>query len=481
MSDAKIGSGYVEIGADDTKLQAALASIHTTLERQLTMQTAAFGKLGEAMNKTGNKGVKANKKITKSFKESISAALSLERMVGRIAFMSVIGGAMALKNAIQSTFLEGIEDARKFESALAHINTVLDKSAKHFLPQFKNEISDLAVALGEDVLGLSESMYDIISARISPDNAMNVLSESTKLAVGNMAELRDVTSAVLTIMKAYGYEESQVGEITDKLQASIKYGRMELGEMAPVLGDVASQAAIFGYSLDDVLGTLATMTRSGLSAKKSVTAMRRAFTALAKDAELSARIQKDGFLSIIPIIEEMSVKQQQIATGGVRGFNAVATAMRDYVNAGEDVRAIMDSTGASQDAFDIQMATSQKRLDQAAMAWREQWRKFGEQFKDTQAIWTLGGADVLRAWRMHSKDMESFGVSYGTILHTIGQISPKTRKRIIEGLGIIEEENSKTAAYVSDAWARSYSSMASSFDTEVVDAFASSYEAVFLI
>ena len=341
----KLGSAYVDIGANLTPLETGLNGVHG------------------------------------AFSKSLKSALSLERVMNRLACIGTVGLVYTLGRALQTAFKDGTKDAIEFESAMAHINTVLDDSAKHYLPKFRKGIEDISLSLGKDVKDLSASMYDIISARIPPEHALYVLSQATELAVANQAELRSVTQAVLTILKAYNMEISDTGKITDQLQTAIKFGRMEMTELAPVLGDVTSAAAILNIRLEDVLGSLATMTRAGFNPKKAVTSMRRAFMAMSEDAELSAKIQADGFLSVLPIIEAMGQQQQKTITGGIRGFQTYAVAMQNWVDAGQDVKEMMKSDEAVAKALGIEMESSSMKIEQAAERSKKAWRDVGESFK----------------------------------------------------------------------------------------------------
>ena len=391
----KLGSAYTEIRADTSLLHADLMAVRGLLEKQLgAAGTRSFKQLGTAATHAGSQ-------IKKSFKESIASALSFERMVSRLAFIGTVGAVYALGRAIQSVFKNGVDAAKDFENAIAHINTVLDDSAKKYLPIFKREIAELATRLGVDVLDLSKGLYDIISARIPPDNAMAVLAAATESAVANQANLKDVVSAVLTTLNSYSMEASKAAEITDKFQAAIKFGRMEMSEFAPVFGDLAASAAVLGIELDQVLGVIATMTRGGLDPKKTITSVNRAFLKLGESADLSAKMVKDGFLSVIPIIAAMEQQQQKIVTGGVRGFKTFAITFQNLEDAGWDVVEVMNAIGEREKALAIQMEANKTKESIAVQETKQVWRDFGEDFKTV-------GTDIQHVLRDLSIGLISF-------------------------------------------------------------------------
>ena len=378
MSDVtRVGSISIDVGLDFTRLTADFARLQGVINGQTTAMAKGMDKVGKSAKAAGTSAATAGKKVTKSFEQSLASALSLERVLSRIAFIATVGAMFTLGRALQTSLRDGEKDAIEFEKALAHINTVLDDSAKHYLPEFKKGIESLALGMGVSVKELSASMYDIISARIPADNALYVLNEITKLAIGNQAELRTVTQAVVGVMNAYNYTALEATAVTDKLQATVKYGRMELQDMAGTLGRVTSAAAALGISLDDVLGSLATMTRQGMNARESVTALRRMLLKLSEDAQLSAKIQKEGLLSVIPIMELMTVKQKVMFAGGIRGFNAAIIAMKNFASQGKTVEEILTSDEEAAKAFGIEMETTGKKLDIEKERWRAVWRAVG--------------------------------------------------------------------------------------------------------
>lgn len=387
MPATKLGTAYVDVRANTTQLATGLVGVQG------------------------------------AFKKSLASALSLERVMNRLAFIGTVGLVYAFGRALQTAFKDGTKDAIEFESAIAHINTVLDASAKQYLPKFRKGIEDISLSLGKDVKDLSASLYDIISARIPPEHALYVLSKATELATANQAELRSVTQAVLTILKAYNMEISETGRITDQLQTAIKFGRMEMTDLAPVLGDVTSAAAILNIRLEDVLGSLATMTRAGFNPKKAVTSMRRAFMAMSEDAELSAKIQKDGFLSVLPIIEAMGQQQQKTITGGIRGFQTYAVAMQNWVAAGEDVKQLMKDEETVAEALGIELESTSLKIKQAGQANEKVWRDVGDQFKKSKIFWITAGTAIGSIVKTMTNFSQMNKEIFGAIAGTYGKAS----------------------------------------------------------
>lgn len=381
-----LGSVEIRTGLDFSGVRADLAAMRVLMMRNIQTMSDGFDKMGSSAKRAGTAGATAGKSIQKSFSESIKSALSMERVISRLAFIGTVGMVYSLGRAFKQAFGEGVTSAREFEKALAHVNTVLDDSAKHYMPAFKAGIESMSIVYAKSVNELSKSLYDIISARIPPEHALHVLNQVTTLAVANQADMKDVTTAVVGIMNAYNYSANEAVIVTDKLQATVKYGRMELSDIAGTLGRVASAAGAMGVALDDVLGSLATMTRQGMNARESVTALRRMILKFSEDAYFSAKIQKEGLLSVIPIMELMTNKQKIMYAGGIRGFNAMIIAMKNYAAQGRDVLAIANSEGEALKALGIEINTATHRLESAKQRWNAIWREGSGGFVEWSGI-----------------------------------------------------------------------------------------------
>ena len=415
MADTKLGSAFVDIRANLAPLNTGLAKVHS------------------------------------SFSTALASALSLERVLNRMAFIGTVGAFFTAWRLLSQSIGDGTKEAISFEKAIAHVNTVLDEGAKKYIPEFTKEIENLSIQLGVGVDNLAASLYDIISARIPPEHALYVLAQATELAVANQAELRDVTKAVLTILNAYNMSVEDAGIVTDKLQVAIKFGRMEMSELAPVLGDLASAAAVLDIKLEDVLGTLATMTRAGFNPKKTVTSMRRAFMAMAEDAEIAAMIAKDGFLSVIPIIAAMDQEQQKVITGGIRGWQTYAVAMQNWLAAGKDVEEMLKAEGEVAKALGIEMDSTGKKIDQAGKRAKDSWREVGDELKTSIPFWKDVGASFGDITSETIKTVKWIG-KLGGLLGKISNDSMPTLMKSVDGVFRKTQDATDAVVEYEGAW-----------------------------
>ena len=74
------------------------------------------------------------------------------------------------------------------------------------------------------------------------------------VATTAMSNLRQVVKVTSTIIKNYGLEWSNAGEIQDKIQLTAKNGVTSFEQMAWALPRVTAQASTLGVTIDELMG-----------------------------------------------------------------------------------------------------------------------------------------------------------------------------------------------------------------------------------
>lgn len=187
------------------------------------------------------------------------------------------------------SFISATKAAAAFSHEIAKVSTMLSGRNLGYLPEYEEALQSMAIQFGRTTQDLSDGLYNILSAGIAADKALEHLKVVTKAAVGGFTELFGVTRAVSAIMTAYQSEAVDVTRATDVLAAIVDKGITTLGELAPAIGMVTSSAESAGVTLNDLAGMLATVTKSGVGTFKSVTSLRSMLMALQKPTEDNAQ------------------------------------------------------------------------------------------------------------------------------------------------------------------------------------------------
>ena len=170
-------------------------------------------------------------------------------------------------------------ESRSFGGAMAAANTMAGKGGDDFA-HLKEQVAGLSHVVPVARDELANGLYQVISNGVPEDNWISYLKQSAEASVGGIADLGEVVKVTSTVIKNYGLEWSDAGEIQDKIQLTAKNGVTSFEQMAQALPRVTANAATLGVSIDELMASFATLTGvSGNTAEVS-TQLAAIFTAL---------------------------------------------------------------------------------------------------------------------------------------------------------------------------------------------------------
>lgn len=274
--------------------------------------------------------------------------------------------------------------ATNFEDAIAKVSTIADTSEVP-MDELKKSIIALSNQTGISSTEIAQNVYDAISAGQSTGDAVNFVSNSTKLAKAGFAEAGDALDILTTIMNAYGLESSKVTNVSDMLIQTQNLGKTTVGELSTVMGKVIPTANAYGVELDQLCAGYALMTSNGVSTAESTTYMNSMLNELGKSCTQVSGILKEktgssfaelmskGYsLSDCLAIIEKSAEEQGLAFGDMWSSSEAAKAGLILLGDSADgfnstLDKMNQSTGATDTAFDklkTKSYTIQKAINQ---------------------------------------------------------------------------------------------------------------------
>lgn len=252
---------------------------------------------------------------------------------GAVAGVAAIGAA-STKMAIdfQDATTKLVTGAGESESALAGV---------------RKGILAMAGSVGTGPEQLAKGMYMIESAGYHGAKGLDVLKAAAMGAKVGGADMETVANALTTAMTDYNIPTSRANAVTSALVATVAAGKMHMDDLGRALGMVMPKASALGVSFQDVNGALATMTASGMSARRA--SMNLANTVLSlgapshgaatalKEIGLSAQQVKDD-LSSKGLAGTMALIEEHVANtfpkGSVESVNALKKIMGGTVGYG---------------------------------------------------------------------------------------------------------------------------------------------------
>jgi len=297
----------------------------------------------------------------------------------------------AFSAAVIGLGTKGVMSAAKFESQLQNVATMLDNTTMKFMPEYKKGLENLAQKYGESTATLSKGLYDILSASVDAEKALDVLDASAQLARGGLTDTGVAADALTTIINAYQMSADKATDISDLLFAVVKRGKTTMGELAPAVGMVATTASTAGLSLEEMGAMLATMTRSGLNTRTAVVSLNMAMTGILKPTKQAKEAAKElglelntttlrekGLIGMVDILNTATDEQLARIFPNIRAFRGLAVALNDTTGYEKDLQIMTNRTGYTQEAFGKQTDTVTFSFEVFTQKVEALWRKLGE-------------------------------------------------------------------------------------------------------
>ena len=235
------------------------------LEEQAGQSAVALQKIanaGESLKSAGDKVTDVGKKMS-----VVSAGI-------------VAAGTASTKAALD------------FEDAMAKVSTIADATEVP-IDELEKAILDLSNQTGISSTEIADNVYNAISAGQSTGDAVNFVSNSTKLAKSGFADAGDALDILTTILNAYGLEASEVTNVSDMLIQTQNLGKTTVAELSSAMGKVIPTANAYGVQLDQLCAGYAIMTANGVATAESTTYMNSMLNELGKSGTKVSDILKE--------------------------------------------------------------------------------------------------------------------------------------------------------------------------------------------
>ena len=182
--------------------------------------------------------------------------------------------------------------AMDFEDSMAKVSTIADATEVP-MDEMQKAILDLSNQTGISSEEIAQNVYDSISAGQKTGDAVNFVSNSTKLAKAGFADAGAALDVLTTIMNAYGLKASEVTNVSDMLIQTQNLGKTTVADLASSMGKVIPTANAYGVSLDELCAGYAIMTANGVATAESTTYMNGMLNELGKSGTTVSETLKE--------------------------------------------------------------------------------------------------------------------------------------------------------------------------------------------
>lgn len=251
-------------------------------------------------------------------------------------------------------FLKGlIDEMGEFTKAMKEVST-LSKDVAQDLDLWKSKVVDLTTQIPIGATEAAKAMYQIESAGHHGADAMNVLEESAKGAIGGATETFTTADAITTILNSYSMSADQAAHVSDLLFTTVKLGKTTMGELGRSIAQVAPIASTYGVAIEDVLAAIATLTKSGTPTSIAIRQVRDSIVATTRSLgdgafegkrfiDAMAEVADNSNGSANALRDELKTLQAMNGVLGLTGKNAAGAAA--------DLAEMQNSTGAAEEAY----------------------------------------------------------------------------------------------------------------------------------
>ncbi|MCS6110708.1 phage tail tape measure protein [Clostridium botulinum] len=283
-------------------------------------------------------------------------------------------GQMANKMKPASTAILGLGVASStastvFEDSMAKVFTIADETEVSY-DNMKKAIMDLSSQTGISANDIADNVYNAISAGQKTGEAVNFVSNATKLAKAGFAESSDTLNILTTALNAYKLESSEATDISNKLIVAQNEGKTTVAELSSSMGAVIPIAKGANINMSELATSYAVMTKNGIATAESGTMLKAMFGELTKSGSLTDKALRElsgkgfsdlkaegkGTTEILGMIDQYAQangKSIKDMFGSVEAGTASITLLSQDGKEFNDILGKMnDSAGATDKAFE---------------------------------------------------------------------------------------------------------------------------------
>lgn len=344
-----------EAGVNTENLEEANGKLQKSYEKLKSSQ--------ETLNKINEKQQEVKKSIT-------GTKLELTATVGAIGYIA------------KKIYNGPVQAAQAYETAIAKVATIADMQVVP-LEAMSQQIVQLSNQTGIAATAIADDVYNAISAGQNTADAVNFVTNSTKLAKAGFAESSQTLDVLTTILNAYGMSADKVGAVSDMLIQTQNKGKVTVGELSSVMGKVIPTANSNSVALEQLTASYAIMTSKGIAAAETTTYLNSMMNELGKSGSKTDKLLRSTTGSsfkelmasgkslgeVLQIVQDAAGKSGlSIADmfGSAEAGKAAVTLLSNGVDGfNSSVQDMVNSIGATESAFATMDQTTEAKMEKA--------------------------------------------------------------------------------------------------------------------
>lgn len=373
------------VTADATTATDGMSEALASMSQQINDDTAMISALNETIaNLEGQIGVLTTEESAASDASGVLAgALS---SVGEVAsgvseaLQGAMGPLMLISGAAVMMGKSFLDAGRQGQDGIALVKGMAGASQQDI-----QNLEQSALDLGVNMKQATDGMYMVASAGYTGSQGILVLDNAIKAAKASNSQLGDVSSATTAILHSYNLTANDSGKVTDELIQTTIQGKQSFSDLASAIGPLAATGHAVGISFAQVVAAEATMTQINPHVKQDSVELQHLMNALAQDVDKTAKTAHGLGISFdethyksLDLMGKLEYLRKQTQgndtafTKLVGGTSGLAAALDLLSGKGtsytKNLKAIQDSTGATEKKFEESQQTVSAHLDKMGAA-----------------------------------------------------------------------------------------------------------------
>ena len=282
----------------ELRIRADLADATAKL-RAVEKQVGAIGKNAGTAQRRANLFARSLDRIGRASRVSVS----------NLAHMTVV--MQGLANAARRVGGAATGFAR-FEYQLAQLQGLVGLSA-HEVDNLGNAVAEMAPRVGRGANELARGLYDITSAGLRGDEALDVLEQSARAATAGLGETAKIAGTITGALEAYAGTALTAGDVTGQLIVAVREGKLPAEELAGQMGRLLNFGAELGIEFGELAGVMSALSRTNIDAATSATGLAQLMGRLLAPTAEAAKAMEEANLRIDDI--RKTVAEQGLQEG----------------------------------------------------------------------------------------------------------------------------------------------------------------------
>lgn len=366
----------------------------------------------------------------------------------------------AATTAVVAFGKSALDASVQYESAFAQVQTIMDTSQMS-VEDMSSAIKELSSEMGVSTEELSNTVYNAISATGDTANAVALAGQASMLATAGFTDTASALSVLTTAMNAYGMSADEAEDISNSLIMVQNLGVTTVSELSSSMGKAIASASAYGVNLSNLESAYVSITKAGISTAEGTTYISSMLKELGDSgSDVSGILQEKTGKSFDQLMAEgktlgdvLGILNEAVDGDSTALMNLWSSAEAGKASSAivgqgleafnENLKAIEDSSEATQKAYDIMANTFEHKTEVIGTSWTNFMASMGDGLNDF-ASESGGILDLAIGWvSMLQQGLEENGIqgvidAFSTILkEAIKFISSKLPTLLKTGVDLL--------------------------------------------